>query len=116
MNIEAIPTGYILINSGNRTSVEILSNTIPLPMDNYDIIIAHVLASQYLGHKMIYLECGSNADRMIDSKLLLAIKKYIKVPLIVGGGIKKDLDIEKLSNAGADFVVTGTMIEDLSNP
>jgi len=113
MKLESIPVGYILIDGGKRSSVEIISNTVPLPMDNHDIIVAHALACQYLGHKMIYLECGSNSSKMADSNLLHVLKKHIKIPIIVGGGVKSENDIDVLSSAGADFVVTGTMIENL---
>ena len=53
LKIETISVGYILLDGGRRTSVEVISNTCPLPMENYDLIIAHALASQYLGHKLI---------------------------------------------------------------
>ncbi|MAV64037.1 MAG: phosphoglycerol geranylgeranyltransferase [Candidatus Marinimicrobia bacterium] len=111
MDIEVIPVGYILIDGGKKTSVEIISNTNPLPMDNHDIIIAHALASQYLGHKFIYIESGSNSSKIVDSKLISCLKKYIEIPLIVGGGIKNKSDVKQLLKSGADFVVTGTMIE-----
>ena len=70
LNIETIPVGYILLDGGKRTSVELISNTRSLPMDNYDTIIAHALASQYLGHKFIYLECGSGASNSINLDLI----------------------------------------------
>ncbi|MAX09298.1 MAG: geranylgeranylglyceryl/heptaprenylglyceryl phosphate synthase [Candidatus Marinimicrobia bacterium] len=109
--IEAIPVGYILLDGGSRTSVEVVSNTRPLPMDKIDIVVAHALASQYLGHKFIYLECGSNSKKKIDLKLLSEVKKYIEIPIIVGGGIKNKDDISQIYKAGADFVVIGSMIE-----
>ena len=111
LKIETISVGYVLLNGGNRTSVELISGTTSLPMDNHDVIISHVLAAQYLGHKMIYLECGSNADKMIDLKLLSKIKAVVDVPIIVGGGVKNESDISQLSQNGANFVVTGSMIE-----
>ena len=111
LNIETIPVGYILLDGGKRTSVELISNTQSLPMDNYDIIIAHALASQYLGHKFIYLECGSGANSSVNLKLLSLIKDYIDIPIIVGGGIKNEQDISSINSAGADFIVIGSMIE-----
>ena len=110
--IETIPVGYILLDGGSRTSVEVISNTKPLPMDKIDIVIAHALASQYLGHKFIYLECGSNSKEKIDLKLLNEVKKYIEIPVIVGGGIKSKDDISDVYKAGADFIVVGSMIEE----
>ena len=88
-----------------------MSNTKSLPMEKVDIIIAHALASEYLGHKFIYLECGSGASKCINLKLLEKVKKTINIPIIVGGGVKNENDIKKLYNYGADLIVIGTMIE-----
>jgi len=111
LKMEVIPVGYILLDAGNRTSVELVSGTRSLPMNNYDIIIAHSLASQYLGHKFIYLECGSGATNSIDLDLLSTIKEHVDIPIIVGGGIKSKEDISNINTAGADFIVVGSMIE-----
>ena len=109
--IETIPVGYILLDGGSRTSVEIISNTKPLPMNKIDIVIAHALASQYLGHKFLYLECGSNSQTSIDLNLLSEVKGCVDIPIIVGGGVKNESDILAIYEAGADFVVVGSMIE-----
>ena len=61
LDIETIPTGYILIDGGAGSTVEFISGTRPLPMHRKDIIVAHALAGQYLGMKFIYLEAGSGA-------------------------------------------------------
>jgi len=114
LGIESIPVGYILIDGGGLSSVELMSNTRSLPMEKVDIIIAHALASQYLGHKFIYLECGSGANNAIDLNLLQQIKKTVNIPLIVGGGVKNKDDIKNLYNSGADLIVVGTMIEQSS--
>ncbi len=114
LGIESIPVGYILIDGGGLSSVELMSNTRSLPMEKVDIIIAHALASQYLGHKFIYLECGSGAKNAIDLNLLQQIKKTVSIPLIVGGGVKNKDDIKNLYNSGADLIVVGTMIEQSS--
>ena len=109
--IETIPVGYILLDGGMRTSVEIISNTKPLPMDKVDIVVAHALASQYLGHKFLYLECGSNSKRIIDLNLLSEVKDCLDIPIIVGGGVKDENDMHSIYEAGADFIVVGSMIE-----
>ena len=114
LGIESIPVGYILIDGGGLSSVELMSNTRSLPMEKVDIIIAHALASQYLGHKFIYLECGSGAKNAIALNLLQQIKKTVSIPLIVGGGVKNKDDIKNLYNSGADLIVVGTMIEQSS--
>lgn len=109
--LEAIPTGYMLIESGKTTSVEFMSRTQPIPRDKPDIAVAHALAGQYLGLKLIYAEAGSGAVYSIPEKMIAAIKKYLYIPLIVGGGIRTPEEARKKVSAGADFIVTGTVIE-----
>ena len=111
LSIETIPIGYILLSSGRKTTVELISGTNGIPVENHDVILSHALASQYLGHKMIYLECGSNADSIIDVKLLSKISCAVDIPIIVGGGVKNDKDIDILAKNGASFIVSGSMIE-----
>ena len=114
-NIKTISTGYILLQSNKRTSVEIISDTLPLPMENYDIILAHALAGQYLGNKLIYLDCGSGADIIVEPKLVNYLSKHLSVPIIIGGGITKPMQIKKLSDAGASYAVIGSFLENTSN-
>ena len=38
--IEVIPTAYILIENGRTTSVEYISNTLPIPADKPDLVVA----------------------------------------------------------------------------
>lgn len=109
--IEPIPTGYMLIDGGCQTSVGFMSGTSPLPRDKFDIAWAHALAAQYLGMKLIYLEAGSGANLPVPDEMISAIKKQVSIPIIVGGGIKTpEVAVAKV-NAGADFIVTGTIIE-----
>ena len=111
MGIETIPTGYILIDGGAGSTVEFMSGTRPIPMDRVDVTIAHALAGQYLGMKLIYLETGSGAKYPVSSSLIRAVKDMIDVPLVVGGGIKTPEVAAELVQSGASIVVTGTVIE-----
>jgi putative glycerol-1-phosphate prenyltransferase len=111
-DIEIIPTGYILVSGGKGvSSVEYISNTKPIPEDKPDIIVSTALAGQYLGLKAIYLEGGSGARAAIPGEVITEVKKNIKVPLIVGGGLKTKEDVNVACRAGADMVVVGNAIE-----
>ena len=112
--IQPIPTAYILLNGGTKTSVEIVSKTKPLNMNDFDNILKHTLAGKYLGNKIIYFDCGSGAKNKISISLLKYIKEKIDIPIMVGGGIKNNDDILELIKAGADYIVSGTMIEKIS--
>ena len=71
--LETIPTAYILLDGGIKSSVEIISNTQPIPMENHKIVLAHALAGQYLGKSFIFLETGSGAKKHATTKLSLCI-------------------------------------------
>ena len=103
--------GYILISCGKKTSVEYISQTDAIPMDKEDIAIATALAGELLGLKGIYLEAGSGADRHVPIKTIKSVRENIKIPLIVGGGIKNGKEINEIFNAGADMIVIGNSCE-----
>jgi phosphoglycerol geranylgeranyltransferase len=63
------------------------------------------------GMKLVYLEAGSGAPRPVTAGMVSAVKNEIEIPLIVGGGIRTAEDAGNLAEAGADIVVTGTIVE-----
>lgn len=111
IGLEAISTAYMLVESGKTTSAEFMSNTRPLPRHKPDIALAHALAAEILGFKLIYLEAGSGAEQSVPEEMIGAVAKYCSVPLIVGGGIKTPEEARKKVTAGANFIVTGTVFE-----
>lgn len=111
-NIEIIPTGYILIDGGNVSSVEYMSNTMPIPASKSDIITATALAGEQLGMKAIYLEAGSGAKNSIRLEIIKKVNQCIDIPIIVGGGIRTPEDFADAFLAGANVVVMGTAVEE----
>jgi putative glycerol-1-phosphate prenyltransferase len=111
IDIEVIPTGYILIDGGRKTTVELVSGTRPIPQDNVEMIVNTAYAAQLLGMKMVYLECGSGAIWPAKDELVKKIRDCIDIPLVVGGGIKNRKEVEKKHRAGADIVVVGNALE-----
>jgi len=113
--IEAIPTGYMLIEGGSYTSVQFMSATLPIPRDKPDIAIAHAIAAELLGMKTVYLECGSGSSLSVPDEMISAVKSQISIPLIVGGGIVEPGAAAAKVRAGADFIVTGNVLEKSDN-
>ncbi|MEO0236290.1 MAG: phosphoglycerol geranylgeranyltransferase, partial [candidate division WOR-3 bacterium] len=111
-NLEAISTAYLLIESGRTTTVEWVTNTRPIPRNKVDLVIAHVLAAEMMGFKLIYLEAGSGAEKPVPDELIKLVKANINIPLIVGGGLKSLDTINGVFEAGADFVVIGNKLEE----
>lgn len=110
-SFDVVPVAYILIEGGNTTSVEYISNTKPIPSNKIDIILATCYAAEFLGFKMIYLEAGSGALNPVPLNVVNVISSSVKIPIIVGGGIKNLDDAEHYFQAGANVVVIGTSIE-----
>ena len=109
--IEVIPTGYMLIENGQSTSVEYMSHTTPIPGNKPDIAVATAMAGEMLGLKTLYLEAGSGAAHPVSTEMISAIRKRISLPLIVGGGIRTPEIATELYDAGADMIVVGNVLE-----
>lgn len=109
--LEVMPTGYMLINSGRTTSVAYISNTTPIPDDKYSLAACTALAGEMLGLRLIYLDAGSGAEVAISPRMISAVRKAIKVPLIVGGGIDTKQKAIDALEAGADMIVIGNALE-----
>jgi len=109
--IEVIPTGYMLINSGRITSVAYISNTTPIPDDKYSLAACTAMAGEMLGLRSIYMDAGSGAEMPVNAKMINAVRKAVKVPLIIGGGLNTARKAITALEAGADTIVIGNALE-----
>jgi phosphoglycerol geranylgeranyltransferase len=108
--LEVIPLGYIVIDRGQKVGevgkVEITEET------DTEKITGYALAAQLFGMRAVYLEKGSGADKPIAKDTISEVKKAIDVPLIIGGGVRTPEQAREISEAGADYIVTGTLMEE----
>jgi phosphoglycerol geranylgeranyltransferase len=109
--VESISTAYILVDGGRITAVESVSQTRPLPADKPEIAVAHALAARMIGMAAVYLDAGSGAATPIAASIIRAVRRAVALPLIVGGGLRTPEAVRAAREAGADFVVLGTAIE-----
>lgn len=109
--LEIIPTGYILIDGGCDTAVCTVSQTEPLPRNDYEFAVTTAQAGEMLGNKLIYLEAGSGAKWSVPAETINRVSSGIDIPLIVGGGITSFNGIRDAYDNGADMVVIGTAFE-----
>ena len=115
LQLESIPLGYMLIESGNPTTAEFMSGTRPIPREKPEIAVAHALAGSMLGLKMVYLEAGSGAAQPVPDIMIQKVTQVIDIPVIVGGGIRDPETAAAKVRAGAAFIVTGTLFEQSEN-
>jgi len=108
--LEPIPLGYIIVGEGGAASV--IGRAFPIPFNKPELSVAHALAAEYLGMRFVYLEAGSGVKKSVPPNMIRMVRGAIGIPLIVGGGIKSAEQVKEIVQAGADVVVTGTVIEE----
>ena len=111
--LEAIPLGYIIVGEGSAASV--IGKACPIPYNKPELAVAHALAAQYFGMRFVYLEAGSGAKQPVPSDMVRAVRNAIDVFLIVGGGIRTGEQVKEIVKAGANIIVTGTVVEETSS-
>jgi putative glycerol-1-phosphate prenyltransferase len=109
--LEILPTGYMLIESGNSTTALYMSNTTPIPREKDGIAVCTAMAGEMLGLKLIYMDAGSGASHAVSASMIRSVKENISIPLVVGGGIRTPEAAFESCSAGADLIVVGTAIE-----
>jgi phosphoglycerol geranylgeranyltransferase len=110
--VPTISTAYILVDGGRVTAVESVSQTRPLPADKPEIAAAHAVAARMIGMAAVYLDAGSGAASPVSPAVIRAVRRAVPLPIFVGGGMRSPEQVGNARNAGADFVVVGSAIED----
>jgi len=108
--LEAIPLGYIIVGEGGAAGV--IGRACPIPYNKPELAAAYALAAQYFGMRFVYLEAGSGAKQSVPSDMVRMVKDLVSVHLVVGGGIRTSQQVKEMVSAGADILVTGTVIEE----
>ena len=108
--IEVIPTAYLLIDGGTRSSVAYVSQTTPIPRDKVSIVKNTALAGKLQGKQVIFLDAGSGAKYPVTPEIVKSVAE-LDIPVIIGGGITSIAEMQDLHNSGANIVVIGNKIE-----
>lgn len=114
MDLEIIPTAYLLIDGGTQSSVAYVSQTTPIPRDKISIVKNTAIAGKLQGKKVLYLDAGSGAKYSVPVEIISSIKE-LELPIIIGGGIKTIEQIQNCHSAGASIVVIGNKLEEDSD-
>lgn len=112
--LETLPTGYMLVESGQPTTASYMSGSAPIPHNKPEIAACTALAGEMLGLRLMYLDGGSGAQQSVSPEMIRQVRQAVSTPIIVGGGIRDENTARELCRAGADILVVGHASE--SNP
>lgn len=112
LGLEVIPTAYLLVDGGTKSSVAYVSQTTPIPRHQEKIAQNTALAGLLQGKKVVYFDAGSGAKHPVPTKFIENISKSTTAATIVGGGIRSAEQIIKMKSAGANVIVIGNKIEE----
>lgn len=112
LGLEVIPTAYLLVDGGTKSSVAYVSQTTPIPRNQEKIAQNTAIAGVLQGKKVVYFDAGSGAKHTVPPLFLENINQSTEVVTIVGGGIRSAEQILKMKSAGANVIVIGNKIEE----
>ncbi len=108
--IEVLPMGYMVIEPGG--TVGWVGDAKLVPRNKPKIPAAYAMSAEFMGMRFFYIEAGSGADKPIPPEMITYTKKATEdMIIIVGGGIKDAKTAYTAAKAGADIIVTGTIVE-----
>jgi len=109
LGLEPISMGYIIIEPGMKVGE--VGDAELIQRNDSKSAVAYGLAAEYLGMDLVYLEAGSGAPEPVPTEMITAMRAQLSVPLVVGGGIRHHTTASAVRKAGANIVVTGTVVE-----
>jgi len=110
--LEALPMAYLIVESNSNTAAAWVGDVKPIPRDKPEIAAAYSLAAKYFGMKFVYLEAGSGAKMSVPEEMIAAVKHTVNDMFVIcGGGVRDAQTAKQKVKAGADIIVTGTILE-----
>ena len=76
---------------------------------------SYASAAELFDFKLLYMEAGSGAETPVSPQLISAARSSTDIPIVVGGGIRDGTTARIAVQAGADWIVTGTLGEEYNN-
>lgn len=112
--IEVLPMGYMVVEPGG--TVGWIGDAKLVPRNKPKIPAAYAMSAEFMGMRFFYIEAGSGADKPITPEMIAYTKRATEeMVVIVGGGIRDGEAAYMAAKAGADIIVTGTIVEQTSD-
>ncbi|MEM4336029.1 MAG: geranylgeranylglyceryl/heptaprenylglyceryl phosphate synthase [Candidatus Anstonellales archaeon] len=112
--IEALPTGYVVVEPGG--TVGVVGEVELIPREKPKLAAAYGMAAELMGFRFFITDAGSNPKTgHVPLEMVSAVRQAISIPYIVAGGIKTPEEAKGVIKAGADGVQVGTAFEEDGN-
>jgi phosphoglycerol geranylgeranyltransferase len=109
LGIEPISMGYVIVEPGMKVGE--VGEAELVKRGDLNTLIGYAIATEFFGMDLLYLEAGSGAPEPVPVAMVKAARESVDIPLVVGGGIVTSKQAADLAAAGADIIVTGTLVE-----
>lgn len=110
LDVETISMGYVIVEPGMKVGE--MGDAEPVKRNDHMTAMGYGLAAEFLGMELFYLEAGSGAPEPVPPNMVRTVSEQLSIPLIVGGGIRDAKTAYSVADAGADILVTGTVVEE----
>jgi len=113
LNIEPLPTAYLIFEPGKTVGMVGEANL--LPRDKPEMAVGYTLAAQYFGMRFVILESGSGAPEPVPLNTISKLREKTEMNIIIAGGVKTPEQARELIKAGAHGIHIGTALEGENN-
>lgn len=109
LGLETISMGYVIVEPGMKVGE--VGEADLVSREDVARAVGYAIATEMFGMDLFYLEAGSGAPEPVPTDMIRAVRSSVKIPIVVGGGITDERRATAAVRAGADIVVTGTLVE-----
>jgi phosphoglycerol geranylgeranyltransferase len=109
LGIEPISMGYVIVEPGMKVGE--IGEAELVRRNDISSIVGYAITTEFFGMDLLYLEAGSGAPEPVPVAMVRAARESVDLPIVIGGGIVTPAQARRLAAAGADIIVTGTLVE-----